>query len=134
MSGRPKEHKLVRELLFQRWAPYVRDTVVQQDEGYQTVEQVLMTYGGQPPDAGYPPEWPEETLLIEHEVVKLRREAKAVVLVEFGVVRDSDGYRLTREARHRAVHMGHTKYYRTLHGVLEALCHSSAIRDLLCCT
>lgn len=131
MSARPEEHEQVRDLLFNRWAPYVRDKWEESPYANQTIEQTLMLYGGQPPDRGYPPEWPEDAVIIEQEVSSMRGELKGVVLVEFGIIRDEEGYRLKSKKRFEAVHMSHKKYFTCLSSAMDVLWHARKIQNLL---
>lgn len=129
--ARPVEHDLVRELLFDHWVPFVAGAL-RDSGGYpaKSIEYDLMRFGGEAPGRGQPPEWPDEATVIEREVVRLRRELRDVVLVEFGIVRDAEGYRLKYADRCKALHISRAKYQALLAAALDVLWHSDGVREL----
>ena len=131
MSERPRDHEKLREIMFNIWAPVVTDHAVSSGYPTHTVEQILKTYGGQPPDPGFPPDWDPAAVTIEHAVTRLPSELRAAVLIEFGLVRDAEGNRLKALARCKALHVSRSRYYYLVSGAMAALCESAAIRELI---
>ena len=134
MSRRPIEHELLRDAMFAHWVPVVLDRAERNSYPTHTIEHVLKLYGGQPPDRGYPPEWPKQAVVIEAEVNRLPSNLRAVVLVEFGLVRDENDRRLIVRDRCKALHLRRTRYHDRVYAAQAALWQCQAIRDLVIVT
>lgn len=130
-GGRPREHELLRDAMFRYWVPWVAGEL-RDAGGYpqDTVEYVLQRYGGEPPDPGFPPDWPPEAYVIEREVVRLPRELRDVVLLEFGAVRDREGHRYRLPERCKVLHVSRGTYYQRVYAAQAALWQCQQIREL----
>jgi len=120
---------MLRDLMFAEWVPVVVGEL--NDAGgfpMFTIEYNLQRFHGEPPDRGHPPDWPEAAYVIEREVVRLPDELRQVVIVEFGLVRDGDGYRLNAKQRSELLHMSRAKYHQLVYAAQSALWQNEEIR------
>lgn len=121
------EIQSVRDALANRWAPWARQITLPQGWRGESIEYVMMRFGGSAPRAQGAPaaDYDPQAEKIEATIVSMPAPLKPFIVTEF-CTRKDNGDRLTRDEKAKLCHVSYPRYYAELRSALWWL-HSAGV-------